>query len=103
LFQRLKLEYDEQLSKFTFHFYSRPYTVEVLLGCTVFPIVSTLNNLNSNIMPTAAGLPVSPWVGSLYNLACLTLTLLHAHVRSAGAYTRPFVSSMQAFFGRLGN
>ena len=39
---------------------------EVLLGCTVFPIVSTLNNFNSNLMPIpSTTLPVSPWEQSL--------------------------------------
>jgi len=39
---------------------------EVLLGCTVFPIVSTLNNLNSSLMPIpSTSLPVSPWEQSL--------------------------------------
>ena len=39
---------------------------EVLLGCTVFPIVSTLNNLNSSLMPIpSSSLPASPWEQSL--------------------------------------
>ena len=39
---------------------------EVALGCSVFPIVSTLNNLNSSMMPTpSTSLPVSPWEQSL--------------------------------------
>jgi membrane protease YdiL (CAAX protease family) len=39
---------------------------EILLGCTVFPIVSTLNNLNSSLMPIpSTTLPVSPWEQSL--------------------------------------
>lgn len=39
---------------------------EVLLGCTVFPIVSTLNNFNSSLMPIpSTSLPVSPWEQSL--------------------------------------
>lgn len=39
---------------------------EILLGCALFPIVSTLNNLNSNMMPIPSNtLPVSPWEQSL--------------------------------------
>ena len=38
----------------------------MLLGCTVFPIVSTLNNLNSSLMPIpSSSLPASPWEQSL--------------------------------------
>ena len=37
-----------------------------LARCTVFPIVSTLNNFNSNLMPIpSTTLPVSPWEQSL--------------------------------------
>jgi membrane protease YdiL (CAAX protease family) len=39
---------------------------EILLGCALFPVVSTLNNLNSNMMPIPSNtLPVSPWEQSL--------------------------------------
>ena len=39
---------------------------EIMLGCALFPIVSTLNNLNSNMMPIPSNtLPVSPWEQSL--------------------------------------
>lgn len=43
-----------------------PWVKEILLGCTVFPVVNALNNLNSSMMPLpSTTLPVSPWEQSL--------------------------------------